>query len=65
MFGCHLLLFLIYLIKHFKKLAIDNGIVVHVLWIASIRTSLNAYLIMDDLETDIGNQIPLWLFGFM
>ena len=25
----------------------------------------NSYVVNDDVETGIGNKIPLWLFGFL
>lgn len=32
---------------------------------SQIANLTNAYLAVDDLETGFGNQIPLWLFGFL
>ena len=32
---------------------------------SQITNLSNAYLVKDDMETGFGNQIPLWLFGFL
>ena len=30
-----------------------------------IKDIENSFLALDDIETGIGNKIPLWLFGFL
>ena len=30
-----------------------------------IKDMDNSYLALDEMETGIGNKIPLWLFGFL